>query len=266
MVPLDKYYTKEEIVLFCYKAIKRYIKIKKSDLIVEPSAGNGAFLSIIKKLSNNYKFYDIKPEHADIQKQNFLKLTSKILKRFRSKTLHIIGNPPFGIKASMAIKFIKHASLLNAQSISFILPVSFKKPSFRKSFPKNYHLIYEKKLPIDAFTFENSSRNIKTVFQIWEKKSYSRKIYKKHLPKSWYKFVKKDECDYAIRRVGFSVGKVKKCDINDNINTNWFIKVDRNVSLEKLNKIKFNKTNNIGAYSISKQDIIKKYNKINIIS
>ena len=260
MDQLYKYYTKPEIVLFCYKAIKKYIKIRKSDHIIEPSAGNGAFLKVIKKLSNNYKLYDIKPEHPDIQKKDFLKL-----KKDKSKNIHIIGNPPFGNKASTAIKFIKHASLLNAKSISFILPVSFKKPSFRKSFPINYHLVYEKKLPENAFTFQNSPRNIKTVFQIWINKSYPRKILKKQYPNSWYNFVKKPHCDLSIRRGGFSVGKIKKCDTNDNINTNWFIKLNKNVSLDKLNKVKFNKSNNVGAYSISKQEIIKKYNKINLI-
>ena len=51
---------------------------------------------------------------------------------------------------------------------------------------------------------------------------------------------------------------------NDNQNTNWFIKTN-NVSdklIAKLNKIKYNIKNNVGAYSISKQDIINKYNKI----
>ncbi len=75
------------------------------------------------------------------------------------------------------------------------------------------------------------------------------------------------ECDIAIKRVGFSTGNAKKCDSKDNVNTNWFIKTNNKSSelITKLNKIKYNIKNNVGAYSISKQDIIKKYNTINMI-
>jgi hypothetical protein len=257
---LDKFYTKPEVVDICYKAIKKNLDINKNDLIIEPSAGNGAFLSSIKKLSINNKFFDIRPEHNEIHKQNFLKYKENS----DDKKLHIIGNPPFGNKGSNAIKFIKHSSLLNAQSISFILPISFKKDSFRKSFPLQYHLIYEERLPENAFIYEESTKNIKTVFQIWVKKSYNRREGTKEKPKEWYTFVKKPECDLTIRRVGFSVGRIKPCSINDNINTNWFIKLNKKVSLDKLNKFKYDKRNNIGAYSISKQDIIKNFNKIKI--
>ena len=65
--------------------------------------------------------------------------------------------------------------------------------------------------------------------------------------------------------MGFSTGIAKKCDNNDNINTNWFIETKKRANktlINKLNKIKYNTKNNVGAYSISKQDIIRKYNKI----
>ena len=58
---IDKYYTKKEIANKCLELIKKYIIIDSSSLIIEPSAGNGAFIAGIKILSNNYKFYDIKP-------------------------------------------------------------------------------------------------------------------------------------------------------------------------------------------------------------
>ena len=255
----DAYYTKHEVAALCYHAIRKYVKIKKHDLIIEPSAGDGSFIPLIKKLSKNHIFYDIKPKHPDIKKQNFLTIKNK-------STLepHIIGNPPFGNKAASAIKFIKKTASLNAKSISFILPISFKKNSFKKSFPSNYHMIYQATLPENSFTYKNKSKNIKTVFQIWTKKPYHRKMPKKLHPVDWYKFVKKPDCNLAIRRVGFSVGKVKKCSADDNSNTNWFLQLKHPVNIDILNTIKFDKTRNVGAYSVSKQDIIKKYNRINI--
>ena len=256
-----KYYTVDKTVKICYNAIKNNIKIRKSDTIIEPSAGNGSFIKYIKKLSNNYKFYDIKPEHKNIIKQNFLKLKTT------NDNLHIIGNPPFGNKSSTAIKFIKHAANLKAKTIAFILPISFNKLSFKKAFPSNYHLKYSKILPPNSYINKNKVVDIKTIFQIWEKRNYKRKKINKSQPCKWYKFVKKPDCSIAIKRVGFSTGKTKKCNKNDNINTNWFIKTSKvnNKLIAKLNKIKYNVKNNVGAYSISKQDIIKKYNKINMI-
>ena len=118
MVTLNKFYTKAETIKICYNAIKKYLKVKKQDLVIEPSAGNGSFINIIKALTDNYIFYDIKPEHSDVIKANFLKTVLNIFD-FKYRKIHIIGNPPFGYKSSMAIKFIKHsANILKADSIS----------------------------------------------------------------------------------------------------------------------------------------------------
>jgi len=266
-----KYYTIQKSVLLCYKAIKKNIKIDRNDLLIEPSAGNGAFIKYIKKLSDNFIFYDIKPEHNDIIKKDFLKVKIENINNINNrnfKNIHIIGNPPFGNKSSIAIKFIKHSANLNAKTIAFILPVSFNKASFRKAFPMNYHLIYNKNMPDYSFKKNDEIVNIKTTFQIWEKRDYNRKIIKKLKTSQWYNFSKKTDCDISIRRVGFSSGIAKICEDKDNENTNWFIKTnikDKKQLMKKLNimnKIKYNFKNNVGAYSISKQDIIAKYNKI----
>lgn len=263
-VSLNKFYTKAETINICYNAIKKYLKIEKKDLIIEPSAGDGSFINIIKAITDNYIFYDIKPEHPDVIKANFLNTIPSA-----DKKIHIIGNPPFGYKSSTAIKFIKHsANILKAESISFILPISFMKASFQKSFPLNYHLICEIRLPTNSFTYFGESKKIKTVFQIWKKKDINRRRPSKLLPAPWYKFAKKENADISIRRVGSNTGFAKIISREDNINTHWFIKV-ANISnyqklLLKLNKIIYNRTNNIAAISISKQDIIRNYNRIRV--
>jgi hypothetical protein len=272
-INLDKFYTNNDIVDICYDAIKTHLNIEKKELIIEPSAGNGAFINIIKKLSNNHGFYDIKPENSEIIKKDFLDL------RFGDcNTCHIIGNPPFGNKSSKAIAFIKHATnILMAKSISFILPISFKKASLQKSFPPNYHLIFQTVLPPNSFTHFGITKNIKTVFQIWIRKNKERRIVSKITPANWYSFDKKESSDISIRRVGSKIGFVKLCEESDNINTHWFIKIKYSGGigglsglsglselLSKLNSLRFNKDNNIGALSISKQDIIKKYNSLKV--
>ena len=71
---LDKYYTKPSTVEQCINLIQEHINILPNDLIIEPSAGNGAFIENIKALSHNYKFYDLEPEHPEIFQQDFLTL------------------------------------------------------------------------------------------------------------------------------------------------------------------------------------------------
>ena len=269
-INLDKFYTNKDIVAVCYDAIKTHLGIDKKELIIEPSAGNGAFINIIKKLSNNYRFYDIKPENDEIIKKDFLEL------RFEDCNMagvgcHIIGNPPFGNKSSKAIAFIKHSTnILMAKSVSFILPISFKKASLQKSFPPNYHLVYQTVLAPNSFTHFGIPKNIKTVFQIWIKKDRARRVAVKITPASWYSFDKKENSDISIRRVGSKIGFVKLREERDNTNTNWFIKINSVVGdiselLGKLNSIRFNKENNVGPLSISKQDIIKKYNSLRLV-
>lgn len=68
-ITIDKFYTNKNIVNKCINLIKEFLKINKNDLIIEPSAGNGAFIEGIKSLSKNFKFYDIIPEHKEIKKK-----------------------------------------------------------------------------------------------------------------------------------------------------------------------------------------------------
>ena len=131
---IDKYYTKDIVVEQCIEFVRTHINISEDSLIIEPSAGNGSFIDKIKTLSKNYKFYDLEPENEQISKQDFLEFDYTHIKEEYSK-VHIIGNPPFGRQSSLAIKFIKKCCQF-ANSISFILPKSFKKDSMRKHFLK----------------------------------------------------------------------------------------------------------------------------------
>ena len=119
----DKFYTKKSIVEFCGDVIRKTITIDKTqDLVIEPSAGNGSFIDLLKDLSDNYIFYDINPENENILKVDYLNMENP--KGYRM--IHTIGNPPFGRQSSSAIKFIKKSCEFSS-SISFILPKSFKK-------------------------------------------------------------------------------------------------------------------------------------------
>ena len=54
---IDKYYTKDSVAELCLNLVRKYIQINPDDLIIEPSAGNGSFITGIKSLTSNFKFY-----------------------------------------------------------------------------------------------------------------------------------------------------------------------------------------------------------------
>ena len=130
---IDKYYTKNVVVELCLNQVKKYIEINSDDLIVEPSAGNGSFIAGIKSITSNFRFYDLEPDNEEIIKQDYLLYDYGIIRETFSK-IHIIGNPPFGRQSSLTIKFIKKSCEF-CDSVSFILPKSFKKDSLKKTCP-----------------------------------------------------------------------------------------------------------------------------------
>ncbi len=257
---IDKYYTKIDVVKICIDLIKKYVIISENDLIIEPSAGNGSFISGIKTLSNNYIFYDIEPHNKEIIKCDFLEYTYE-----KDKNIHIIGNPPFGRQASLAIKFIKKSCSF-AKTISFILPKSFKKDSMKKHFTLNYHLIYEIDLPEKSFLVNNIEYDVPCVFQIWELKDIERIVEDKITPINFEFVNKEDNPDISFRRVGVNAGNIMT-EINDkSIQSHYFIKFTNNNTIkdnvEKLKNIKYDFNNTVGPKSISKQELIKEFNKL----
>ena len=261
---IDKYYTKPEVVNLCLKLIKKYIQIKPYDLIIEPSAGNGSFISGIKSLSNNCIFYDLEPENPEIIKQDFLtgnynELSSKY------NNIHIIGNPPFGRQSSLAIKFIRKSCEF-CNSISFILPKSFKKDSLKQKIPLNFHLILESDLPEKSFLVDGIEHDVPCVFQIWKKKTNNR-VEPEKLEPSNFIFVKQIENpDISVRRVGVNAGYVDVNSVGKSIQSHYFIKFTSSKSLDenihRLSSIKYNFNNTVGPRSISKQELIKEFFKV----
>lgn len=260
---IDKFYTKINVAELCIELVKQYINILPNDLIIEPSAGNGSFIKCIKNISNNYIFYDLEPENNEIIKQNFLEFNySEIKKKY--KNIHIIGNPPFGRQASLAIKFIKKCCEFS-NSISFILPKSFKKDSLKKHFNTNFHLIYELDLDNKSFLVNNIEYDVPCVFQIWLYKNEIRNKIKKLNPIN-FKFVNKNEnLDISFRRVGVNAGIIISEIDDKSIQSHYFIKFTNNKpvkdNIDTLKLIKFEFNNTVGPKSISKPELIKEFNK-----
>tara|TARA_B100001059_G_scaffold120767_1_gene120869 strand:+ start:6394 stop:7245 length:852 start_codon:yes stop_codon:yes gene_type:complete len=262
----EMYYTKPEIVDKICNVAREKIGITETDLIIEPSAGNGAFVDHIKSMSENYLFFDIAPQHPDIEKQDFLTYNYSEIQLLYSN-IHVIGNPPFGRLSSIALKFIKHATNF-CDTLTFILPRSFKKDSWMRRFHKHFHLIHQEDLPDNSFIFNKEDRNIRCLFQIWERRGYERELPEKETPVK-YSFVDKLETpDITLRRVGLHAGKITTEIDDKNTSSHLFVKFDKDVKsqikkiVDKMNKVVYSKENTVGPRSVSKQEFIQALNKI----
>lgn len=263
---IDKYYTKDEIVNQCLQFVKDNIQINKNHLIVEPSAGNGSFIKGIKTLSNEFRFYDLEPEHEEIMKQDYLDYHYKE-ENNRYKSIHVVGNPPFGRQSSLAIKFIKKSCEF-CNSFSFILPKSFKKESLKNKVPLNFHLIFEYDLPKNSFLVDNNEHDVPCVFQIWEKKDIERTKVEKLIPNKFTFVGKPDNPDISFRRVGVNAGTIDKNVIDKSEQSHYFIKFDTppsNELIENIKKIQYpGKEYTVGPKSISKQELIQQFTHLSI--
>lgn len=260
----EKYYTKNNVVSLCLDIVINNIDINTNDLIIEPSAGNGSFIDGIKTITNNYMFYDLEPDNNEIIKQNYL-LYDYTLIQNKFNNIHIIGNPPFGRQSSLAIKFIKKSCEF-CDSISFILPKSFKKDSLKNKIPLNFHLIIENDLPDKSFLVDGIEHDVPCIFQIWKKKNINR-IIRDKLVSNNFIFVKKtEEPDISFRRVGVNSGKIDKCIQDKSIQSHYFIKFTNgksiNENIEYLSNITYEFNNTVGPKSISKQELIFKFNPL----
>lgn len=264
---IDKYYTKDNVVELCLNLVKQYIHINTDDLIIEPSAGNGSFITGIKSLSNNFRFYDLEPDNDEIIKQDYLLYDysrSGLSKEIFSK-IHIIGNPPFGRQSSLAIKFIKKSCEF-CDSVSFILPKSFKKDSLKKTFPLQFHLIFEIDLPDKSFLVDGVEHNVPCIFQIWEKKTVDRAVNEKLEPDNFMFVGKTERPDISFRRVGVNAGTIDVNIDEKSIQSHYFIKFTNGMStdenIKKLSTITYDFNNTVGPKSISKQELIFKFNPL----
>ena len=167
----DQFYTKKNISLSCYKKsleiLKNYQFHLEDYYFIEPSAGCCNFYSLFPK--NRRIGIDIDPKKSkNIIKINYLDYTPK-----NKLPYIVIGNPPFGLRGNLALRFINH-SYPFADAVCFILPQLFNSDGkgVAKTRVKGYKLAYTESLPLNSFEYPNGKEvNIATVFQVWLKKN-----------------------------------------------------------------------------------------------
>jgi hypothetical protein len=196
----DQFYTKVSIARECIESILTNCPDATQYIWVEPSAGNGAFLTSLPATIPRIAI-DLDPRSPGIIKADFLKWIP-----VGDGPKVFFGNPPFGSQGSLAKAFIKYAAVTNAQIIAFILPRSFMKPSMSCAFPRNFHQIHQRELPKDSFEVNGQPYDVPCVFQIWVKRATQRDIEEK-VQATGFTYVKATEPFHmAFRRVGVNAG------------------------------------------------------------
>ena len=192
----EQFYTRPQTAQRLSEWINKNLIFKK---VIEPSAGEGVWL----KHFNNPIAYDIEPKGEGIIKANFLELQLPY-----DKDTIIVGNPPFGRRGNLAIKFVNKAAQIGSQ-IAMILPPSFAKRSTHKMINPYLHLDYQEPLLDEIFTGERGEHKVKSVFQVWSLREHKRKITQDLRGCKDFHFVKDPlQAHIAIRTHGAGVGTI----------------------------------------------------------
>jgi hypothetical protein len=210
---LDQFYTKDDVAESCYTDLYQRIDVDKFDVLVEPSAGCGAFFKLLPE--NKREGLDIEPKYSGVVKMDFF-----AFKFQPNKEYLVIGNPPFGRVCSQAVKFFNHAAQF-AKVIAFIIPRTFKRVSLQNQLNLNFQVIFSKDLPLKPCCFE-PAMNAKCCFQIWKRSDTPREIViypKTHPDFNFISYGQMDAnnqptppdlslFDFAIREYGTNCGSV----------------------------------------------------------
>lgn len=162
----DQFFTPKESAKYCYtiflKILKDYGDSEADYTYIEPSAGNGNFLKILP--SNRRIGLDIEPRNAEIEKRDYLEWSPS-----EDKKYIVIGNPPFGLRGQLALKFINHS--IFADYVCFILPQLFE--SDGKGVPRKrvegFNLIHSEKIQTDFESPDGMAIPVECIFQVWSK-------------------------------------------------------------------------------------------------
>ena len=117
----NEFFTKKESAKYCYKKLMDFLNQHSIDVgeyvFIEPSCGDLSFYDLMPK--NSKIGIDLTYKNKEILCENFLNFTPK-----KEGKYLILGNPPFGLRGNLALRFINHTYRF-ADFIAFILPPLF---------------------------------------------------------------------------------------------------------------------------------------------
>ncbi|MEG9884838.1 MAG: hypothetical protein V6Z86_09595 [Hyphomicrobiales bacterium] len=206
---LDQFYTRPDLA----RLYARQVMTRRPDpdtLFVEPSAGMGAFVHPLKRAGRKIRAMDIEPRSHGVAQGDFL-ATTNIFDGEHSAIV-VIGNPPFGKNAAMAVRFFNHAANY-ADEIAFIVPRTFRKISLGQRLHRNFHLEADRDVPGDAFIRDGSAWTVPCAWQIWTRCEAMRELPPSPCVAHLIDYTSKRRAGFAMRRVGYYAGRI----VTDNI-------------------------------------------------
>ena len=158
---LDQYFTKSEVV---HRCLGRLGDLSRYDLVVEPSAGNGAFL---RGINHGHKIgIDIDPQHESVIQADWFKFEVP----GEHESVLVVGNPPYGQYHKQSSAFIRRAmSFENVCTIAFILPNVYRKHTRQRIIPKSWRIALMLDLGRDCFTLNGKDYHVPTSFFVLDR-------------------------------------------------------------------------------------------------
>ena len=216
---LDQFYTRPEVAAACVAATRAWLGDSPPVRWIEPSAGAGAF---VRALGGEVTALDIAPAADGIARADFLDWSTPAAPP-GVRTI-VIGNPPFGKNASLAVRFVNRAAHF-ADAVAFIVPRTFEKASTHRKLDPYLALAVE--MPLDAASFELDGEPyaVPVVFQIWTRQAAARAVERPPLQHADFDFVRTPaEADFAVQRVGARAGLVSREGLQKAAQSHYFIR------------------------------------------
>jgi hypothetical protein len=265
-VDLEQFYTCRILAAKCLASVEKHFEIASFRVVLEPSAGDGAFFSILPE--SNRIGIDLDPMAQGIIEADFFHWEPPL---FEDNIL-TIGNPPFGQRGSLAVEFVNRACQFS-RVVAFILPRTFRKDTFFNRVDSRFHLVEQ----FDCDDFRTPSGEkvaVKSVFQIWERRNKKRPPISRDLTHEDFDLkhahlsrISQEELlnlrvdfDFAIAQVGSNF--VPKDVFEVTKGSYWYVKELKPGVREVFEKLDFGFLDglNLSFKSLSKKDIIQAYN------
>lgn len=164
---LDRYWTSRPVAARVMEWLTP--RLPAGIALVEPSAGDGAFLDAPGSWQ---KAFDISPEDPRVESKDWFDTT---IADTPPGPWAMVGNPPFGSASNTAIRFMKHAVDLGVSYVGFILPPPWYRAPAQDRAPRNLHLVDFLPLPATGYVLPNGKTiDHDRIFLLWENRERPR--------------------------------------------------------------------------------------------
>ena len=243
---LEQYYTPRHLALDLTKTLFEILEKPEARRYLEPAGGTGSFVEALSELgAKDIRSLDTHPKHPQVALGDFLKT------HVEETDLVTISNPPFGRNNALSIPFFNHAADFSSH-IAFLVPRSWRKWSVQNRLDARFHLIHDQDVNLIYVDQDGAplakSNELRTCFQIWEKRSNTRE--RVSVPDNG--FLKKtdpENADVAMRVFGYGCGQVLE-DFPPRPNTTlMFLSLQEGVTASLLRELDVDRFRNNTAYT-----------------